>query len=136
MAKRRVLFLCNANSARSLMGEVLLSSMAGDHFEAFSAGSEPDEPHAFTIQALEKQRLPVANLESKSLARFDGQSFDYVIILCDKARQVCRDWEGDVGEVLYWDIRDPRLIGKPDAYEQALQEIRRRLQLWIPLHSR
>ncbi|HBP79290.1 MAG TPA: low molecular weight phosphatase family protein, partial [Halomonas sp.] len=46
MSKRRVLFLCNANSARSLMGEVLLRHMAGDRFESFSAGSEPDEPHA------------------------------------------------------------------------------------------
>jgi len=55
MSKRRVLFLCNANSARSLMGEVLLRHMAGDRFESFSAGSEPDEPHALTLEALNWQ---------------------------------------------------------------------------------
>ena len=51
MTKRRVLFLCNANSARSLMGEALLRHLADDRFEAFSAGSEPDEPHALTLEA-------------------------------------------------------------------------------------
>lgn len=135
MPKRRVLFLCNANSARSLMGEALLRHMADERFEAFSAGSEPDEPHALTLEALTKQGLPKQGLHSKSLDEFENMSFDYVIVLCDKAQQACRDWQGQAGEVLFWDIRDPRLIGKPDAYEQALLEIRRRLQLWLPLHT-
>lgn len=131
MSKRRVLFLCNANSARSLMGEALLCHMADDHFEAFSAGSEPD---ALTLEALRKQGLPTEVLRSKSLDEFESETFDFVIVLCDKAQQACRDWQGQAGEVLFWDIRDPRLINKPDAYQQALQEIRRRLQLWLPLH--
>lgn len=135
MPKRRVLFLCNANSARSLMGEVLLRHMAGDRFESFSAGTEPDEPHALTLEALNKQGLSTQDLHSKSLDTFENETFDYVIVLCDKAQQACRDWQGNVGEKLYWDIRDPRLINKPDAYQQALQEIRRRLQLWLPLHT-
>ncbi|WKV91657.1 arsenate reductase ArsC [Halomonas sp. HAL1] len=135
MSKRRVLFLCNANSARSLMGEALLRHMAGDRFESFSAGSEPDEPHALTLDALRKQGLPTEGLRSKSLDEFESETFDFVIVLCDKAQQACRDWQGQAGEVLFWDIRDPRLIGKPDAYEQALLEIRRRLQLWLPLHK-
>lgn len=135
MPKRRVLFLCNANSARSLMGEVLLRHMAGDRFASFSAGTEPDEPHALTLEALNKQGLSTQGLHSKSLDAFENETFDYVIVLCDKAQQACRDWQGAAGEMLYWDIRDPRLINKPDAYEQALQEIRRRLQLWLPLRT-
>ena len=135
MTKRRVLFLCNANSARSLMGEALLRHLADDHFEAFSAGSEPDEPHTLTLEALRKHGLPTEGLRSKSLDEFESETFDFVIVLCDKAQQACRDWQGDAGEVLSWDIRDPRLIGKSDAYEQALLEIRRRLQLWLPLHT-
>ncbi|SDO37921.1 arsenate reductase ArsC [Vreelandella arcis] len=135
MTKRRVLFLCNANSARSLMGEALLRQMAGDHFEAFSAGTEPDEPHAFTLEALNKQGIPTESLQSKSLDEFENETFDFVIVLCDKAQQACREWQGEAKETFYWDIRDPRLIGKVDAYQQALQEIRRRLQLWLPLHT-
>ncbi|MEA2119350.1 arsenate reductase ArsC [Halovibrio sp. HP20-50] len=135
MPKRRVLFLCNANSARSLMGEALLRHMAGDRFDAFSAGSEPDEPHALTLDVLKKQGVSTEGLRSKSLDEFESESFDFVIILCDKAQQTCREWLGEAQEVYYWDIRDPRLIGKPDAYEQAVLEIRRRLQLWLPLHK-
>lgn len=135
MTKSRVLFLCNANSARSLMGEALLRHLADDRFEAFSAGSEPDEPHALTLKALRKHGLPTEGLRSKSLDEFESETFDFVIVLCDKAQQACRDWQGEAGEVLSWDIRDPRLIGKSDAYEQALLEIRRRLQLWLPLHT-
>lgn len=133
MSKRRVLFLCNANSARSLMGEVLLRHMASDRFDAFSAGTEPDEPHALTLEALAKQGLSIEGLHSKSLDEFENESFDYVIVLCDKAQQACREWQGAAGEKLFWDIRDPRLISKLDAYEQALQEIRRRMQLWLLL---
>lgn len=135
MAKRRVLFLCNANSARSLMGEALLRHMAADRFEAYSAGSEPDEPHALTLEVLRKQGLPTEGLRSKSLDEFESETFDFVIVLCDKAQQACREWQGEATEVFFWDIRDPRLIGKQDAYEQALLEIRRRLQLWLPLHK-
>lgn len=135
MPKRRVLFLCNANSARSLMGEALLRQMASDRFEAFSAGAEPDEPHALTLEALHNQGLSAEGLRSKSLDEFEDDYFDFVIVLCDKAQQVCRDWQGRAREVLFWDIRDPRLISKLDAYEQALLEIRRRLQLWLSLHD-
>lgn len=106
--------------------------MADDRFEAFSAGSEPDEPHALTLEALHKHGLPTEGLRSKPLDVFESETFDFVIVLCDKAQQACRDWQGKAGDVLFWDIRDPRLIGKADAYEQALLEIRRRLQLWLP----
>ncbi|MGM0536680.1 MAG: arsenate reductase ArsC [Pseudomonadota bacterium] len=136
MAKQRVLFLCNANSARSLMGEALLRHLAGDRFEAYSAGSEPDEPAALTLEALEKQGISTQGLASKSLDDFAGEHFAAVIVLCDKAQQACRDWQGGSDEHLYWDIRDPRLIGRANAYEQALQEIRRRLSLWLQIKAR
>lgn len=136
MDKQRVLFLCNANSARSLMGEALLRHLAGDRFEAFSAGSEPDTPHAMTLAALEKQGISTAGLASKSLDDFAGEHFAAVIVLCDKAQQACRDWQGESDEHLYWDIRDPRLIGREDAYEQALNEIRHRLSLWLQIKAR
>jgi protein-tyrosine-phosphatase len=136
MAKQRVLFLCNANSARSLMGEALLRHMANDRFEAFSAGSEPDRPHAMTLEALKKHGISTEGLASKSLDDFSGEHFNAVIVLCDKAQQSCRDWQGNTDEYLYWDIRDPRLIQRSDAYEQALTEIRHRLSLWLQIKAR
>ncbi|MDR5867124.1 arsenate reductase ArsC [Halomonas koreensis] len=131
MARRRVLFLCNANSARSLMGEALLRHLAGERFAAFSAGTEPDRPQALALAALSKPGVPTEGLASQSLDDVAGEHFDAVIVLCDKARQACRDWQGSSDEHLYWDIRDPRLVGRENAYEQALQEIRRRLLLWL-----
>lgn len=136
MRRRRVLFLCNANSARSLMGEALLRHLAGDRFEAFSAGSEPDHPHELTLATLSKQGIDTQGLASKSLDDFAGEHFDTVIVHCDKAQQACRDWQGRSDEYLYWDIRDPRLIERWDAYEQALGEIRQRLSLWLEIQAR
>ncbi|BBI62804.1 arsenate reductase [Vreelandella sulfidaeris] len=132
MAKRRVLFLCNANSARSLMGEALLRHMADDRFEAFSAGSEPDEPHQLTLEALRKHGLlPKACAVNRWMSLKARPS---ILSLCSVTRpsKPAAIGKGEAGEVLSWDIRDPRLIGKSDAYEQALLEIRRRLQLWLP----
>ncbi|MCL7940763.1 arsenate reductase ArsC [Halomonas sp. ATCH28] len=136
MAKQRVLFLCNANSARSLMGEALLRHMAWERYDAFSAGSEPDAPHAMTLAALEKHGIATEGLASKSLDDFAGEHFNAVIVLCDKAQQACRDWQGSSDEHLYWDIRDPRLIERRNAYEQALAEIRQRLSLWLQIKAR
>ncbi|ALM52699.1 arsenate reductase ArsC [Halomonas huangheensis] len=136
MNKPRVLFLCNANSARSLMGEALLRHMAAERFDAFSAGTEPDRPHELTLAVLQQQGIATDGLVSKSLDEFAGQHFDTVIVLCDKAQQACRDWEGSHTEHLYWDIRDPRLVDRENAYEQVLQEIRRRLSLWLELNER
>lgn len=136
MLKQRVLFLCNANSARSLMGEALLRHLAGDRFEACSTGSEPDEPHALTLAVLERQGIATEELASKSLDDFTGEHFAAVIVLCDKAQQTCRDWQGSSDEYLYWDIRDPRLIECWDAYEQALTEIHHRLSQWLSIKAR
>lgn len=136
MARQRVLFLCNANSARSLMGEALLRHMAGDRFEAFSAGTEPDRPQELALAALKKQGIATEGLASKSLDDFDGKHFDAVIVLCDKVRQACRHWRGNSDEQLYWNIRDPRQIDRADAYEQALGEIRQRLSLWLAVKVR
>ena len=134
--KQRVLFLCHANSARSLMGEALLRHLAGDRFDAFSAGTEPDEPHQKTLAALKEQSISTEGLASQSLDSFEGQHFDAVIVLCDKAQEPCRDWEGSRDEHLYWDIRDPRGIERDNAYAQALQEIRVRLMLWLQIKDR
>ncbi|MBY5928320.1 arsenate reductase ArsC [Halomonas denitrificans] len=134
--KQRVLFLCHQNSARSLMGEALLRHLAGEHFEAFSAGTEPDEPHRKAMEALREQGIATEGLASQSLSSFAGQHFDTVIVLCDKAQESCRDWQGSRDEHLYWDIRDPRAIERDNAYAQALQEIRVRLMLWLQLKER
>lgn len=80
-------------------------------FKTFSSGAEPDRPHELTLSALSKQGIDTQGLASKSLDDFADEHFDTVVVLCDKAQQAYRDWQGNSDEYLYWDIRDPRLIG-------------------------
>lgn len=102
--KRRVLFVCTANSARSLMAEALLRDMAGDQFEVASAGTRPDKPHPMAIQVLEEAGYPVDGLRSKSLTDLENEHWDYVITLCEKAANEC----GNVcqpAQQIAWDFR-------------------------------
>lgn len=134
--KLQVLFLCNANSARSLMGEALLNHMASDLFEAYSAGVEPDAPHAHTLSALREFGIPVEGLASEPVERYADRHFDAVIILCEKAQQRCREWQGKTDELIFWDIPDPRLHEGANAYTRALRDIRGRLELWVAVKRR
>jgi len=133
--KTRVLFLCSANSARSQMAEVLLRHFGGDQFEAFSAGTEPTEVDSRTLEALKSFGLEAEGLTSKSVASLEGQHFDYVISLCDKAHRECRNWPGS-GVVLAWDFPDPRASRDPKAFVRTLQELSERIRLFVLVNSK
>src|SRR5690606_2804091 len=88
--KKSVLFLCSGNSARSQMAEAVLRQMASDQFEVASAGTQPEGVDPRTLRVLEKAGIDTAGLASKAAAQFSDQHFDYVISLCDKAHQECK----------------------------------------------
>jgi arsenate reductase len=102
----RVLFVCTGNSARSVMAEALLRDNGGADFEVRSAGTEPKGVNPLTIRLLEQVGLPTVGLRSKSVDEFLGQEFDYVITVCDQARQTCPVFPG-VHEALHWGYEDP-----------------------------
>jgi arsenate reductase len=102
----RVLFVCTHNSARSIMAEALLRAKGGDAFEVFSAGTEAAEVRPLTLTVLQEAGLPTEGLRSKSVRDFMGQQFDYVITVCDAARQTCPVFPGD-GERFHWGYPDP-----------------------------
>lgn len=133
--KRRVLFVCTANSARSLMAEVLLRDMAGEQFEVASAGTAPDRPHPMTIRVLEEAGYPVQDLRSKSLAELQNQHWDYVITLCEKAARectsVCR-----TAQQIAWDFPDPVPAGRHATFALTLKEIRERIGLFTLVHRK
>ena len=91
----RVLFVCTHNSARSIMAEALLRAKGGDAFEVFSAGTEVAEVRPLTLKVLREAGLPTEGLRSKSVQEFMGQKFDYVITVCDTARQNCPVFPGE-----------------------------------------
>jgi arsenate reductase len=102
----RVLFVCTGNSARSVMAEALLRRDGGDAFEVESAGSEPKGINPLTLRVLDEVGIDASWARSKSVTEFLGQRFDYVITLCDQARQACPVFPG-VHETLHWDFEDP-----------------------------
>lgn len=102
----RVLFVCTGNSARSVMAEALLRHHGGDAFEVHSAGTVPKGINPLTLRVLEEAGIDASFARSKSVDEYLGQSFDYVVTVCDQARQVCPVFPG-VHESLHWGYEDP-----------------------------
>ncbi|MBL3823298.1 MULTISPECIES: metalloregulator ArsR/SmtB family transcription factor [Marinobacter] len=133
--KRRVLFVCTANSARSLMAEALLRDMAGDRFEVASAGTEPTRPHPMALQVLEEAGISTEGLHSKQLADVQGQYWDYVITLCEKAANEC----GTVcqpAQQIAWDFADPVPANRHSTFALTLKEIKERIALFALVHQK
>jgi arsenate reductase len=102
----RVLFVCTGNSARSIMAETLLRRRGGDAFEVHSAGTEPKGINPLTLRVLEEAGLDASGARSTSVDEYLGERFDYVVTVCDEARQACPVFPG-VHESLHWGYEDP-----------------------------
>jgi len=131
----RVLFLCTGNSVRSQMAEHLLRALGGDRFEVFSAGIQPRGVHPLTIEVLAEAGIDVSQAESKHLTQFLNQQFDYIITVCDKARDQCPTFPGD-GRNIHWSFDDPAAAsgGKDKqikAFRRIYNELSNRLRIWI-----
>jgi arsenate reductase len=87
--KKRVLFVCTANSCRSQMAEGIINYFLGDKIAAFSAGTEATYVNPTAIEVLQEIGIDISKHQSKNLTAFDGQRFDYVITLCGSANETC-----------------------------------------------
>ena len=132
MAKKRVLFLCTGNSARSQMAEGLLREMAGEQFEVFSAGTHPKGLHSRSIEVMREIGIDISNQVSKDVAGLAKDRFDYVITVCDRAKQQCPVFPG--AEPIHWGFDDPA-EAPPErellVFRHVRDEIRRRLSLFL-----
>lgn len=135
MPLQRVLFVCVANAARSQMAEALLRHSAGDRFEARSAGTAPTEVDPRTLAALADLGVSTAGLRSKSLDEFRGQSFDYVITLCDKSSQECQSLP-HAGETIAWNFEDPAASPHANAFRHTLHDIHERIKMFVLVKSK
>jgi arsenate reductase len=115
----RVLVVCTGNSARSVMAEALIRHKGGDHFEAHSAGTDPRGINPLTLKVLAEAGIDAPWARSKSVNEFLGQSFDYVITVCDEARQVCPTFPGS-HRSLHWGYEDPAAATGTDAERLAV----------------
>jgi arsenate reductase len=104
--RARVLFICTHNSARSQMAEGWLRHLAGDRFEAHSAGLQATFVHPLAIQAMAEVGVDISAQQSKTLDRYLDQPWDYVITVCDSANEACPHFPGGIHR-LHWSFPDP-----------------------------
>ncbi len=135
----KILFLCTGNSARSIFGEYLIKRICPNRFESYSAGSFPTgRVNPFAQRVLkELYHIDASDARSKSWEEFQGVEFDFVITVCDDARESCPIWPGQP-IVAHWGIPDPALATGSDEeifrqFRQAALLLQRRLDLFCSL---
>lgn len=136
----RVLVVCTGNSARSLMAEGLLRQKGGQDFEVHSAGTEPRGVNPLTLRVLGEAGIDASWARSKSVNEYLGQSFDYVITVCDEARQVCPVFPR-VHQSLHWGYEDPAEAEGPEeerlgAFRRVFIQLGERINQFVPLARR
>ena len=135
----KFLFLCTGNSARSIFGEYLLRHLGGPRFQVFSAGSFPTgKVNPLAVQVLQDvYNIDASQARSKSWEEFKDVEFDFVVTVCDNARESCPVWPGQP-IVAHWASPDPAAVEGSDlekyrAFKDVALQINRRLQLFTSL---
>ena len=133
--RKRVLILCTGNSARSQMAEGLLRREGGDAFEVFSAGTRPTGLRAEAVEVMRELDVDISGQHSKSVDEFADKPFDYVITVCDNARESCPIFPAAT-ERIHWSFDDPAsVVGDEEtrlaAFRRVRDEIAARLREWL-----
>jgi arsenate reductase len=131
----RVLFLCTHNSARSQMAEGLLRAAAGDHCEALSAGTEATSVRPEAIRVMAELGIDISGHASKTLERYLGEPIDWLITVCDQAREACPVLPG-VANQLHWSVEDPSLVAGSEverlaAFRAARDDLAQRIEAFL-----
>lgn len=136
----RVLFVCTHNSARSQIAEALLQRYGGADFEVHSAGTEATQVNPFAVRVLADAGIDWSGARSKVITEFLDQRFDYVITVCDRARETCPVFPGSTN-TLHWGLDDPSEVQGTDeqklvAFHRTEQEVAGRLRPFIEIALR
>lgn len=122
--KQRVLFLCTGNSARSQMAEGLLRHLAGARYDVSSAGAHPVGLNLGAVSAMQELDIDISAQRSKNMDEFADQAFDYVITVCDRAKDSCPRWP-HAGHLVHWSFDDPAAVLEPaEAQRMVFRTVR------------
>ncbi len=138
MEKKKVLFVCVHNAARSQMAEAFLASLAGDEFDVESAGLEPGELNPLVVTAMKKEGIDISGNKTKSVfdLRGQGKTYKYVITVCDESQaERCPVFPG-VKEQIHWSFDDPSKFKGTDEEKLAKirvvrDQIKHRIERWV-----
>ena len=129
--KKRVLFICTHNAARSQMAEGLLRALHGNRYEVFSAGTEPCRVSPYAIKVMADIGIDIGAHHAKSLKEFSDQEFDYVVTVCDNAKESCPYFPGGK-KILHQSFEDPSaLTGTEEEIMAGFRRIRDEIRDWI-----
>ena len=124
---KRILVLCTGNSARSQMGEALFRHEGRGAYEVASAGTNPSQVRPEAVAVMKELGIDISGQRSKSVGEFNGQSFDYVVTVCDNARDTCPVFPAGT-ERIHWSFEDPAAVqGSEQERLAAFRRIRERL---------
>lgn len=129
--KQKVLFLCTHNSARSQIAEGLLRAMYGEQYEAFSAGTEVTRVNPYVAKSMAQIGIDLSTHRSKHLNEFLNESFDYVVTVCDNAKEVCPYFPNAVNR-LHHSFSDPsKFTGSESDILAGVATVREEIRSWI-----
>ena len=131
MTKRKLLILCTGNSARSQMAEGLFRYEAGDRFEVYSAGTKPSIVRGEAITVMSEIGIDITDHRSKSVEEFAGKDLDYVITVCDNAKEACPVFPAKT-LLMHWPFEDPAAVeGSEDLRRSAFRKVRNQIHARI-----
>ena len=119
----RLLFVCTGNSARSQMAEALAVHLSGGTVEAASAGISPKRLHPNAVRVMRRRGVDIAGSRAKHISDLEGQQFDRVITLCDRARENCPEFP----DAIHWSTPDPAAESGTEAFERVAAELETRI---------
>ena len=131
MAKQRVLVLCTGNSARSQMAEGLLRHDAEDRFDVESAGTKPGQVRPEAIAAMREIGIDISSHRSKHVDEFQNQPFDYVLTVCDNAKETCPIYPGQTNRI-HHSFEDPAAVqGSEEERLAAFRRVRDQIRDYL-----
>jgi arsenate reductase len=131
LMQKRVLILCTGNSARSQMAQGLITHDAGDRFEVESAGTKPGSVRPEALAVMKELGIDISHHRSKSVSEFEGQPFDYVLRVCDNARESCPVFPG-ASRMIHSSFEDPAAVqGTEERRLEAFRHIRDQIRGYL-----
>jgi len=128
--KKKVLFICTHNSARSQMAEGILRSFYPEKYDVYSAGTEPTEVNPYAVKVMDEIGIDISSYTSKNINEFISEIFDYVVTVCDLAKESCPFFPGK--EIIHKSFPDPsQLKGSETEILEGFREIRDEIMAWV-----
>ncbi len=127
---KKILFICTHNSARSQLAEALMNNFYSKKYKAYSAGTEKTSINPYVVKVLSEINIDTSNQRSKTISEFKGCQFDYVVTVCDNAKETCPFFPGEI--IIHKSFPDPsKFEGSDEEKLKQTREVRDAIKKWL-----